>query len=118
LYDLDDVAVLHGPAYAQIAGQRYSRWTHRIIPRVWGRYRAEAVQIHPGPALMGGAGEFSRIALWRFRAVPSGMGGTLVEGLRRIFEDAAETAQLRVFKADPQGDSADYLGIVELHAPF
>jgi hypothetical protein len=40
LYDLADTGVLRGPAYARIAGQRYSPWTHRIVSRVWGQFRA------------------------------------------------------------------------------
>ena len=45
LYDLADTEVLRGPGYAKIAGERYSPWTHRIVSRVWGQYRADAAQV-------------------------------------------------------------------------
>ena len=48
LYDLSDLSVMDGPGYAAIARNRYSRWTQRIIPRMWGHYRFEANQIYPG----------------------------------------------------------------------
>ena len=71
LYDLVDTAVLRGPAYAKIAVERYSPWTHRIIARVWGQYRADAEQRFPGQALMGGNGAATRLVLWRFRDAPA-----------------------------------------------
>jgi hypothetical protein len=53
LYDLADVDVLRADGYGRIAGNNYSRWTNRVILRLWGQYRAEAVQIYPGQALLG-----------------------------------------------------------------
>jgi hypothetical protein len=67
LYDQADTEVLRGPGYAKIAGKRYSPWTHRIVSRVWGQYRADAAQVYPGTALLGDSGSAARIALWRFR---------------------------------------------------
>src|SRR3954447_4620199 len=66
LYDLADTAVLRGPAYANIAVDRYSAWTNRIMPRVWGQYRADARQCFPGTALLGGNGRVARLVVWRF----------------------------------------------------
>ena len=50
LYDLTNVEVLRRDAYAAIAVRRYSPWTHRIMAKVWGQYRAEGVQAYPGTA--------------------------------------------------------------------
>src|SRR5262249_13340482 len=99
VYDLDDVAVLAGPEYAKIAGENYSRWTARVVPRVWGHYRAAASQIYPGGALLGERGSCSRLAVWRFRQAPTSAGEHVISGLRRIYEGQPETAQIRVFEA-------------------
>lgn len=116
LYDLSSVDVLRGPGYAKIAGENYSRWTGRVISRVWGQYRAEGVQVYPGKALLGSKGAFSRLALWRFRNAPSSSRTAIVDGMRKLYEDRPETAQVRVFEAT-FAQSIDYIGIAELHAP-
>jgi hypothetical protein len=115
LYDLADTAVLRGPGYAKIAGERYSPWTHRIVSRVWGQYRADAAQVYPGAALLGDGGAAARIALWRFRHAPPTAEAPILEGLRALYADRPETAQLRLFRAD-QPDGTDYIAIVELRA--
>ncbi len=117
LYDLDDVEVMRGPGYAKIAGDNYSRWTHRIVPKVWGHYRAEGTQIHPGRAEFGEKGRAARVAIWRFRQMPATLEEALVGGLRRIYDARPETAQTRVFRS-PQPGGHDYIAIVELHAPL
>lgn len=117
MYDLADINVLSGPDYAKIAVDNYSRWTGRIIARVWGQYRAAAKQIHPGSGLLGDGGAASRLVVWRFRQVPSGGVQAVVDGLGQIYAGQPETAQLRVFEAE-QPDGTDCLGIVELHAPW
>jgi hypothetical protein len=117
LYDLTDVSVLNGESYARIAGGNYSRWTQRIVPRVWGHYRAEGVQIYPGAAMFGDGGRSSRTALWRFRSVPDHLADSIVAGLRTMYEGRPETAQVRIFRCR-QENATDYVGIVELHAPL
>ncbi|MCS0500823.1 DUF4286 family protein [Ancylobacter mangrovi] len=117
LYDLESLEVLDGPDYAKIAGRNYTRWTHRIVGKVWGQYRAGARQIYPGGALLGQAGSFSRLALWRFCQVPEGMAETVTDGLRAIYEGQPETAQIRVFEAH-QHDGTDVIALIELHAPW
>jgi hypothetical protein len=117
LYDLESLAVLDGPDYAKIAGKNYSRWTDRIISAVWGQYRAGARQVYPGSALLGQAGSFSRLVLWRFCKVPAGMTTQIVEGVRAIYEGQPETAQIRVFEAE-QRDGTDVIALIELHAPW
>ena len=109
--------MLRGPAYARIAGERYSPWTHRIVSRVWGQYRADAAQVHPGMALFGDAGAASRVAVWRFRNAPSTAEAPILDGLRTLYADRPETAQARLFRAD-QPDGTDYIAIVELRTPI
>jgi hypothetical protein len=104
LYDLSSRAVLDGPGYHAIARNRYSQWTKRIIPRMWGHYRAEADQIYPGQARLGANGVPTRLALWRFSDVAEASLQAVVEGVRASVPDTA--LQLRVFqaKADQTGD--------------
>ena len=113
LYDLPDVSVLHGPDYAKVAGEKYSPWTHRIVSRLWGQYRAEGVQLYPGQALLGDHGAATRLLLCRFRQAPGDLADAIERGLRQTFESRPDTAQVRLFVAT-QPDGTDYLGIVEL----
>jgi len=116
LYDLEDVEVLRGEGYRRIAHARYSAWTHRIISRVWGQYRAEGVQVYPGAAQHGAAGPSARLVLWRFRGVPAGGEAGLVAGMRALYEGRAGTVQLRVFRVAPN-ESGDYVALAEIAAP-
>jgi hypothetical protein len=116
LYDLADTDVLRGPDYARIAVERYSPWTHRIMPRMWGQYRADAAQVHPGEALFGDAGAAARIVVWRFRHVPSSAEAGILAGLRTLYADRLTVAQARLFRAG-QPDGTDYVAIVELRTP-
>jgi hypothetical protein len=117
LYDLADTQVLRSPAYARIAGERYSPWTHRVVSRVWGQYRADAAQVSPGTALFGDAGAAARIAIWRFRHAAEGTQGPILEGLHTSYGDRPETAQARLFSANQPGGT-DYIAIVELRSPM
>jgi hypothetical protein len=112
LYDLRDVQVLRGPDYAKFAGAGYSPWTHRIMSRVWGQYRAEGVQLYPGQALLGGNGMATRVLLCRFRQVPPEYAAPIEYGLRSL-DARPETAQARLYVAT-QPDGIDYICIVEL----
>ena len=114
MYDLEDVEVLRGEGYHKIAHAKYSAWTHRIMAKVTGQYRAEGVQIYPGDALHGTAGRSSRTIIIRLRGVPDEAG--VVAGLRKAFEGRPQTAQLRVFRVAP-ADGGDYLAMAELRAP-
>ncbi len=113
LYDLLNLEVLDGPGYAAIARTRYSQWTRRIIPRVWGHYRAEAEQIHPGTARLGANGTCSRVVLWRFRNVPPAQGDAVVAGAVASYADMPGLLQLRVFRARAT-EEGDYLATAEL----
>jgi hypothetical protein len=117
LYDLENVGVLRGPGYAKIAGENYSRWTHRIIPQVWGHYRAEGVQVGGSRALFGAQGRASRVALWRFHDVPDNLETAIQSGFESIYGGRPETAQIRVFRCT-HPTRTDYVAIVELYAPF
>jgi hypothetical protein len=116
MYDLEDVEVLRGEGYRRIAHARYSPWTHRIMATVWGQYRAEGVQIHPGAALHAGNGAASRLVLWRFRSVAANGENALIAGLRAMYEGKG-MVQLRVFRIAP-ADAGDYLAMIELAAPL
>jgi hypothetical protein len=116
VYDLADVDVLKGPGYAAIALGRYSPWTHRIMAKVWGQYRAEGVQLYPGRALLGDRGAASRFVVVRFRQVPDGSSTELVAAARRAFEASPAYAQLRLFRVS-EASPADHLALVELRVP-
>lgn len=116
MYDLAEVDVLRGEAYRKVAHARYSPWTHRIIAKVWGQYRAEGVQVYPGHGLHGKAGPSARLVLWRFRGIPAGSEAGLVAGLRALYDGRVDTVQLRVFRVAPD-ESGDYLAMAELAAP-
>jgi hypothetical protein len=63
-YDLDDVAVLHGPDYGKIGGANLSPWSKRIVAKVTQIMRYEGVQILPGDGI-----------------APAGAGGLLLVGM-------------------------------------
>jgi hypothetical protein len=113
LYDLSSRAVLDGPGYAAVARNRYSLWTKRIIPRMWGHYRAEADQIFPGTARFGAEGSASRVVLWRFSGVPDGSEQAIVDGVRASFADMPGVLQIRVFQARA-AETGDFIATIEL----
>jgi hypothetical protein len=116
VYDLANVDVLKGAGYAAIALGRYSPWTHRIMAKVWGQYRAEGVQLHPGNALLGDRGVCSRLVVVRLRQVPEATLASLVATVSRACEDASTYAQARVFRV-PGPPPADALALVEVRMP-
>ena len=86
---------------------------------MWGQYRADAVQVHPGTALFGDAGAAARLVLWRFRGAScAGAGGeaALVAGLRALYERKPGIVQLRIFRVAPD-ESGDYLAMAESSTP-
>jgi hypothetical protein len=122
LYDLTNRAVLDGPGYGAIARNRYSLWTKRIIPRMWGHYRAEADQIYPGQARLGANGVPTRLVLWRFSGVAEASVQKVVDGVRASFAETPGVQQVRVFegKAAQTGDviaTIELAGPVQLPAP-
>lgn len=117
LYDLADTQVLRGEAYAAIAVRKYSAWTHRIMAKVWGQYRADAAQVYPGGAKMGDQGPAARVALWRFRDAPDAAEAAIVAGLTEMYGDKPETAQYRLFRAAQPDGTTDFIALVELRTP-
>lgn len=116
LYDLTSRAVLDGPGYGAIARNRYSLWTKRIIPRMWGHYRAEADQIYPGQARLGANGVPTRLALWRFSGVSETSVQTVVDGVRASFAETPGVQQIRVFEAKA-AQAGDVIATIELAGP-
>jgi hypothetical protein len=116
LYDLSSRAVLDGPGYAAVARNRYSQWTKRIIPRMWGHYRAEADQIYPGQARLGANGVPTRLALWRFSGVPETSVQSVVEGVKASFADTPGVLQVRIFEAKA-AETGDVIATIELAGP-
>jgi hypothetical protein len=113
LYDLSSRAVLDGPGYAAIARNRYSQWTKRIIPRMWGHYRAEADQIYPGQARLGANGVPTRLVLWRFSGVAETSLQATVDGVRSSFAETPGVLQLRVFQGQA-AQAGDVIATIEL----
>ena len=138
MYDLTQVAALQDPAYLAVAGDKSSPWSLRMLARVRGLCRMEAVQIAPGDAPIGAQGPCSRLAVWRFHGAPIGMDGAIARGLREMC-GAQELAQLRLFRASegdiiaaaelrgagpmprdlrPLGDAAQFIDFANLYQPY
>jgi hypothetical protein len=96
--------------------ERCSPWTKRIVPRMWGHYRAEADQIFPGQARLGANGVPTRLALWRFSGVAETSLQTIVDGVRASFSDMEGVLQLRVFQAKA-AQAGDVIATIELAGP-
>lgn len=116
LYDLEAVGVLHSPAYVAVARDRYTPWSKRTQAFVRGLLRAEGEQLEPGDALIGAGGRASRVVVWRFSGVPESAAARIAPGLRALYGDRPETAQLRTFRIR-HDDEVGYVGVVELRVP-
>ena len=114
LYDLDSPGVLDGAAYLAVAGTNFSPWTRRIFPRMLGRYRAAAEQIHPGRAAIGSP---VRLVLLRFRGVSAAGESALVTSLREATEGPPEISTFRVFRAGT-GTDAHHIALLEATLPI
>src|SRR5690348_15228843 len=51
LYDLENVGVLHSPAYLAVGGENGTPWTKRVTSRVNMLLRMEGEQVKPSDAL-------------------------------------------------------------------
>ena len=109
--------MLHGEATAGLAVRRYFPWTHRVMAKVWGQYRADALQVYPGQAKMGDNGPAARVMLWRFRGAPEAVQGAIVAGLKELYGDKPEIAQFRLFFAHQPDGTSDFIALVELRTP-
>ncbi len=117
LYDLADPDVLSREGYARIAVRRYSPWTHRIMAKVWGQYRATGTQLFPGAARMGDQGLAARIVVMRFHAAPAGAQAAVLDGLHALYRGNGDVVQYRLFRAE-QADGLDFVAITELRGPL
>lgn len=113
-YDLQGLGVLDSPFYQQAAWTSFSPWTKRMLGKARGQYRASGYQIYPGDAL---TGEFSRLALIRFRGVPDAEAEELISGLKNCYEGRREVAQLRVLRSN-YDERIEYLALVEMRIPL
>ncbi len=98
LYDLVGIDVLESPGYRAFAGENYTPWTKRVVPRAKFE-RREAVQLSPGGAVTMIA---PRLLVLRFAGLPA---ATVEEGARECFSRRHGVAQWRVF-AGHGADSA------------
>ncbi|MDA8253351.1 MAG: hypothetical protein M0Z28_29850 [Rhodospirillales bacterium] len=115
LYDLAYPRVLKEPDYLAISGERFSPWSKRILARVRGLFRAECVQLHPGRATFGAAGEPARIVLMRLRGMDRSREGDMLSGLRKVYEPRGDVLQLRVWRSEFDSEPC-YVAAAEGHA--
>lgn len=113
-YDLRDVGVIDEPGYQAISGTRFSPWSKRILARVRGLYRAYGEQVYPGHAL---TGPMTRLLLIRFRNIVAADEASLVEHMRRVFEQRAGVRQVRVVHNSANA-TGEYLALVEMALPL
>ena len=119
IYDLEDIAVLKGPAYMAIAGDNLSPWSRRILAGATARWRFEGSRIAAGaePARTGGKGQFTELLLVLWRGVPARRDEDVVAALHEGIANAPGILQSRVFAGQRDG-LTDYVGIVESAQPF
>jgi hypothetical protein len=116
MYDLESLDVLNTPPYQALTGKNNSPWSRRIGTMTHGYYRALGVQLYPGTALLGDQGAPARVLVLRFTAPADSAVPHILEGLKALFEDRPETAQLRLFRSEFGG--IYYIGMVELRRPI
>jgi hypothetical protein len=56
------------------------------------------VQLYPGNVILRGNGPRARLVLWRFRQIPATREAQLIVGLRKLYDERLETAQVRLFR--------------------
>lgn len=106
LYDLATLDVLDGPGYRAVSGDNFSPWSKRILARVRGQYRAAAVQVFPGQAVIG---RFAAMTLLRYRGIDRAREAELATA---AVEAGRGANAVRVFRVDVHG-GADYLLMLE-----
>jgi hypothetical protein len=115
LFDWDSLDVLNTPA-CKAARDIATRtpWTRRIMRRVRGWIRKEAVQIYPGRAKFGEKGGAARILLARISGQQDAHSEDIVESITRYISDAPGVVQWRLFKTVNEEESKnEYWLIVE-----
>jgi hypothetical protein len=93
LYDLTHVDVLQSEQYQAFAGENFTPWTKRVVPRS-NFQRTEAVQIYPGGVPTVAA---ARLLVLRFTTSDEAAVSLIQEGATTCFLGNANVAQLRIF---------------------
>lgn len=101
LFDWDSLDALSGPAYKAVHdASKRTPWTVRILTRIRGWIRKQAVQVHPGRAKLGDKGALARVVLARITGAPDTKSDSLVAALSKNFQHAPEVLQWRLFRTD------------------
>src|SRR5262249_24775050 len=100
MYDLAGLEVLKSDAYQAISGKDPPAWSRRITSKVHGYTRNLMLQVYPGEAKFGDAGFPARVLMLRSKLPPEPAAADILPGVRALFDGRAETAQVRVFRAE------------------
>lgn len=114
LYDLSTLAVLDGPGYTAVSGDRFSPWTKRVLGKVHGQYRVAGTQCYPGTAV---TGSFARMLMLRIRDAPESAEPALVQAARETFESRPSVTRLRVYR-NTAASGHDFIVLVESLEPL
>lgn len=93
IYDLSSTAALDDAAYVAVSGANSTPWSRRMLPRMLGRQRVIAEQVHPGETLAPAPETVCRLGLARYAARP----GDILPPLREAASRANGLQQLRLF---------------------
>lgn len=116
LYDWDTLDVLSGPEYKAIHHvSKRTPWSRRILGRVRGWVRKEAIQVHPGRARFGEKGTPARVMLARIVDLQDAHLKKFLEALQVHFAARPEVSQWRLFKSAGQ-ERNEYWLVVEFRA--
>ena len=105
LYDLVGIDVLQSPAYRAFAGENFTPWTKRVVPRAKFE-RREAVQLSPGSAATLIA---PRLLVLRFAGLPAAATAVIEDGARVCFSGRHGVAQWRVFAGHGADNAACFV---------
>lgn len=113
MYDLESHAVMSSPGYLAVGFENASPWTRRVTSRVR-PWRSTGDQIWPGNRLTRGG---ASVLLMRFRGLERGVGPSIIDAARRVFEERPETLQARVLAHDAGKAGIDFMVFVEQRWP-
>jgi hypothetical protein len=117
IYDLETLAVLKSDEYLAASYSRFSNWGKRLLSNVYGQWRGEGVQLHPGQATFGEKGPCSRLVMWRFAEPPGTCVDDILKGLASLYDGRPEVAQWRLFRSELDQKVA-YFALVEARLPI
>ncbi|MDR6873198.1 hypothetical protein J2Y55_004222 [Bosea sp. BE125] len=93
IYDLNSVEALATPEYAAVSGGNSTPWSKRLLPRMIGRRRVVAEQLHPGSALALPVSEVARLCVAQY----PGADDAAIEALLQVAAELDGLSQLRLF---------------------